>query len=460
MAKNEIFSSRVEVPVSAQALFEWHLRPGAFERMAPPWDQARVISNDGVRNGGRAVIEIPFGPTKRQWIAEHKEVMPGRGFVDEQIDGPFAYWRHEHRITELGDDRSALEDHIEYRLPLGAVGHLFGSGIAERRLERMFAYRHEVLVDDLTRHARFPGRVVRVGMTGHAGLVGRSLSAMLTSGGHTVVPIVRRDPKAGEIKWDPEAGTLDRDGLAELDAIVHLAGESIADGRWSEEKKRRITDSRVRGTKLLAETMAGLSRGPRVFLSTSAIGYYGDRKEPVDEASAPGRGFLAEVCQQWEEAADAARAAGIRVVHPRIGVVLSPAGGALPPMMGAFSAGVGGKVGSGEQGMSWIAIDDVVGAFHAALLRDDVTGPLNVTAPAPVDNATFAHTLGAVLHRPSVVPLPAVAVKLAFGEMGERLLLEGAFVEPRALVAAGHHFGYPTLKAALEHVLGKHAAVL
>lgn len=458
MEKHETFAARVEVPVSAQALYDWHLRPGAFQRMTPPWEATRVISNDGVREGGRTVLEIQFGPMKRQWIAEHKEVSPGIGFVDEQVEGPFAYWRHQHRIEPLGPDRSVLEDRIEYRLPLGPLGQFFGGGVAERRIERMFAYRHAVLRDDLERHAQFGARRLRVAITGRDGLVGREIAAMLSSGGHEVIPMVRRSPAAGELGWDPSAGTIDRDGLIGVDAVVHLAGESIAEGRWTEEKKARIRDSRVLGTRLLAETLASLTRGPRTLVSVSAIGWYGDRAEPVDEESGGGAGFLAEVCEAWERAADPARAAGVRVVHPRLGIVLTPAGGALPPMMTAFSAGVGGRVGTGKQGMSWVAIDDVTAALHAALMRDELEGPLNVTSPNPVDNAAFAQSLGAALHRPSVVPLPAVAVKLAFGEMGERLLLEGAFVRPSRLQAAGHRFAYPQLADALSHVLGNAAS--
>ncbi len=457
MEKHETFTARVELPVSAQAAYDWHLRPGAFQRMSPPWEVSRVLSNDGVRNGGRTVIEIQFGPTKRQWIAEHRDVVDGVGFVDEQIDGPFAYWRHQHRVEPLGPDRCVLEDHVDYRLPLGDLGQLFGGGIASRRLERMFEYRHSVLRDDLLRHQQYGDRRLRVAITGHDGLVGRNLSAMLSSGGHTVVPLVRREPKRGELRWDPMAGTIDREGLAEVDAVIHLAGESIADGRWSDEKKRRITDSRVMGTRLIAETLASLTRGPRTLVSVSAIGWYGDRDTVVDEGSERGQGFLPEVCEAWERAADPARAAGIRVTHPRLGIVLSPAGGALPPMATAFSTGVGGRVGSGKQGMSWIAIDDVLGALHAALLDDALVGPLNVTSPNSVSNAEFADTLGKVMHRPSAIPLPGLAVKLAFGEMGERLLLEGAWVKPRHLLASNYRFSYPELMPALEHLMGRHS---
>ncbi len=456
MASTSIFSSRVELPVSAMDAFAWHTRKGALERLTPPWEPARVLQHDGVHDGARTILEVALGPTHQRWIAEHSEVVPGKGFVDEQVEGPFSRWRHTHRFVELGEARCALEDHIEYRLPFGGLGRFFGGGYTEGRLARMFAYRHAVLLDDLRRHAAYPGKRLRVAITGQSGMLGRSLTAMLVTGGHEVLPVVRRAPLAGEIAWDPQAGTIEREKLVGVDAVVHLAGDNIAEGRWTDEKKARVRDSRVQGTTLIAETLARLEGGPKVLVSASAIGWYGDRPELVDEASAPGKGFLPEVCELWERSADPARAAGLRVVHPRIGIVLSLEGGALAKLSAAFSAGIGGRVGKGDQGMSWIALDDVVGALHAALLDPMLEGPVNLTAPYPVDNVTFVRTLGDVMHRPSALPLPGAAVKLMFGEMGERLLLDGAFVKPSQLEASRHRFSYPELDGALRHLLGRH----
>ena len=451
---NERYTASIELPVSADEAYAWHTRPGALLRLTPPWEAARILHNDGVRDGGRTILEIAIGPVHERWVALHRDVVPGRGFVDEQVEGPFSSWVHQHKFEALAADRSSLTDEVEYKLPLGALGRFVGGGAVKRKLERMFPYRHAVLLDDLRRHAAYPGKRLRVAITGQSGLIGTALSAMLTTGGHEVLPLVRHAAGSDQIAWDPEAGTIEAEKLAGVDAVVHLAGESIGDGRWSEEKKQRILQSRVRGTTLIAETLAKLERGPRILVSASAIGWYGDRKDPVDETSARGDGFLSDVCEAWERAADPARAAGLRVVHPRIGVVLTPAGGALPQLVTAFKAGVGGRVGSGEQGMSWIALDDAVAALHAALLRDELDGPINVCAPEAVDNAAFAKVLGEVLHRPSFMPLPGAAVKLAFGEMGQRLLLEGALVRPKRLEAANHRFAYPSLTGALEHLLG------
>jgi hypothetical protein len=386
-------------------------------------------------------------------------VEPGVGFTDEQVEGPFHSFVHRHRCEPIDETRCVLKEDVEYRLPLGGLGRFLGGGAVERRLERMFAYRHELLTDDFTRMSELELRTIgpkKIAITGASGLVGRALTALLTSAGHEVHAVVRHSAHGGDIAWDPDAGTIEREKLVGLDAVVHLAGENIGDGRWSATKKERIMGSRVRGTKLIAETLAGLEGGPRTLVSASAIGYYGSRSAPVDETAAAGSGFLAEVCAAWEAAAEPARAAGLRVVHPRIGIVLTPAGGALGPMVAAFKTGLGGRIGAGDQGMSWVAMDDLLAALHAMIVRSDLSGAMNVTAPEPLDQATFARVLGEALGRPSVVPLPATAVRLALGERGERLLLEGAIVVPARLVAAGHRFAYPTLPLALRHVLGLH----
>jgi uncharacterized protein (TIGR01777 family) len=450
---SEKFEASVELPASAEEVFAWHTRPGALQRLSPPWESLTVFSSDGVRDGGRTVLEVQIGPVHERWVAVHRDVTAGRGFVDEQLEGPFRSWIHTHRIEPLGPDRARLTDSIEYALPFGALGRLFGGGAVQRRLERSVAYRHAILADDLRRHAEQGGRRLRVAVSGASGLIGGVLVPMLTSLGHEVRSLVRRAPQPGEIAWDPERGVIDADQLAGLDAVVHLAAENIGEGRWSEAKKQAIRDSRVRGTALIAEALARLRGGPRTLVSMSAIGWYGDRREPVDESSARGEGFLSEVCEAWERAADPARAAGLRVVHPRGGVALTPAGGPLPRMLGAFKMGAGGRIGRGDQGLSWVAIDDLVAGLHAALLRDDLAGPVNVCSPEPVDSATFTRVLGQVLRRPTFLPLPEAAVRLAFGEMGEALLLEGAFVRPARLQAVGHRFGYPALEAALRHLL-------
>ena len=299
---------------------------------------------------------------------------------------------------------------------------------------------------------------MRTLVTGSSGLIGSALVPFLTTGGHKAVPLVRRPTgsSGSELHWNPEEDLIDETHLDGFDAVVHLAGENIAARRWSAKQKARIRDSRVKGTTLLARTLASLAHPPRVLISASAIGFYGDRgQDGLTEESTPGTGFLAETAQAWEEATEAAERKGIRVVRLRTGVVLSPAGGALKEMLLPFKLGVGGKVGSGEQWWSWIALDDVIGAIHHALTRDSVSGPVNLTAPHPVTNAEFTKTLGRVLSRPTIFPMPAFAARLAFGEMANELLLSSTRVEPRKLLATGYSFRYPELAPALRHLLGK-----
>lgn len=294
-------------------------------------------------------------------------------------------------------------------------------------------------------------------VTGSTGLIGSALVSFLRAGGHQVVRLARAPLRTEEkvVLWDPEAGRLDPSELEGLEAVVHLAGESIA-GRWTPEKKARIRNSRVRGTQLLAETLARLERPPAVLVSASAIGYYGDRGDEIlREESPPGRGFLADVAQAWEAATEAAAQKGLRVVILRFGIVLSPRGGALAQMLLPFRLGLGGPIGSGQQYWSWIALDDVVRAIHHALLSETLRGPVNVVSPDPVRNREFARTLGRVLGRPAFLPMPEMAVRLLFGQMGEELLLSSQRVEPLRLLASGFVFQYPDVEGALRHLLRK-----
>jgi uncharacterized protein (TIGR01777 family) len=299
---------------------------------------------------------------------------------------------------------------------------------------------------------------MRVLVTGSSGLVGSALASQLEGDGHTVTRLVRSKRGTGEdrVLWDPEAGTIDSASLEGLDAAVHLAGESIAAGRWTAARKARILESRTKGTQLLAEALAGLRERPKVLVSASAVGYYGDRgDESLREESASGSGFLADVCRQWEAAAAPAAQSGIRVVHPRFAMILSTAGGALQRLLLPFRLGLGGRLGSGKQFMSWVALDDVVGAICHALTHDDLQGPVNVVSPTPVRNDEFTKTLGRVLRRPTVFPLPAFAARLAFGQMADELLLTSQRVEPAKLIAGGYQFAFPDLEGALRHLLVK-----
>ena len=299
---------------------------------------------------------------------------------------------------------------------------------------------------------------MRVAVSGSTGLVGSQVVASLSAAGHEVVRLVRRPPAPGEkaVRWDPEKGEIDAAGLEGLDAVVHLAGENIASGRWNAARKAAIRDSRVNGTRLLCDALAGLARPPKTLVCASAIGYYGDRGADVlTEESPPGAGFLPEVCREWEAASAPAARKGIRVVALRIGVVLSPKGGALSRMLPPFRAGLGGVIGGGRQYVSWVALDDLVGIVLHALQSGELRGPVNAVAPRPVTNREFTEALGKALSRPTLLPVPAFALRLAVGEMADALLLASTRVVPRRLEETGYRFRFPELSAALRHLLGK-----
>lgn len=295
---------------------------------------------------------------------------------------------------------------------------------------------------------------MRILVTGSTGLVGSALIPALEAEGHEVVRLVRSQPVAGEVHWDPAQGSIDVGALEGLDGVVHLAGESISDGRWTDEKKKRIRDSRVEGTKILSEALASLDSPPKVLVSSSAIGFYGSRGDEIlTEQSASGDEFLSEVCREWEIATRAAAEKGMRVVNLRFGVILSEKGGALAKMLTPFKLGVGGKVGDGSQYMSWIDLEDAVRIIIFALKDDALRGPVNVVAPCPVTNEEFTRAMGDVLSRPTILPVPAFAARLAFGEMADALLLSSARVEPARLKEAGYVFKYPQLEDSLRHNL-------
>jgi uncharacterized protein len=297
---------------------------------------------------------------------------------------------------------------------------------------------------------------MKILMSGSHGLVGKALTKSLTNDGHEVVRLVRHNRSLGslEVEWDPNQGRIDAEHLEGNDVVVHLAGESIAGGRWTSAKKRAIRDSRVNGTLLLSESLARLSRPPSLFLSASAIGYYGDRGDDLlTETSAPGNDFLADVCVEWENATRLAVEKGIRTIHTRFGIILDAGGGALAKMLTPFRMGIGGRIGDGKQWMSWIALDDVVNGLRFLMEEPSTRGPVNFVTPNPVTNAEFTKTLGRVLSRPTLFPVPVFGARLAFGEMADALLLSSQKVEPSVMKTKAYQFKWPTLEPALRHVL-------
>ncbi len=450
--------SRIEVPV--KELFNWHKSPLAFERLTPPWEKVRVVERQGgIQSGGRMVLEIKQGPFRRRWVAVHGDYVEGSQFVDEQLQGPFTKWVHTHRMLPETETTSLLDDHIEYQPPLAFLGEVAARLYLRRKLDRLFAFRHARTRNDLKRlHPYAQQPPLRIALTGASGLVGHALATFLSCAGNQVQILVRRPPKleSQEIFWDPTHRELDKASMESLDVVIHLAGENIGGGRWTAARKDLILKSRVEGTRFLCETLASLKHPPKTFICSSAIGIYGNRNDEIlTEESAAGRGFLTEVCQTWEAVTEPARKAGIRVVNVRTGIVLSSLGGALAKMLPPFQLGLGGVIGTGNQWMSWISLEDLIGVFHYLIHTKDISGPVNAVAPRPVTNREFTQILGRVLGRPVLFPLPGFMVKTLFGEMGEALLLEGQRVEPARLTSSGFSFLFPDLQPALGWELGR-----
>lgn len=381
----------------------------------------------------------------------HGEYRKGELFCDSQEKGPFRSWKHEHRFRDHPSG-SVLEDFIQYQVPGGMLGRQLGGRGVRKRIERMFAYRHAITHHDLSM-ANTEKKTFLI--TGISGLIGSAVSAYLQAQGHTVRGLSRNPQGDSQTHWDPEKGILDKADLEGTDIVLHLAGESI-DQRWTSEAMSRIRKSRKISTRLLADRLASLEQPPDLFFSASGINYYGDRVEgKVDENSEAGNSFLAEVCQEWEAATQPAEDAGIRVIHLRTGVVLDPRGGILDRLLPLFKKGLGGKVGSGKQRVSWILLEDYIGILEFLRNHTEIEGPVNVVTPEAVTNEELVKALGKVLGKPTAIPVPAFAVKAALGRMGKALALGDLAVHPQILEAHGYSFQYPEIESALAFILGK-----
>ncbi len=442
-------------------VFDWHTRPGAMRRLVPPWQPMRVVKETESLADGTAILGLPGG---LRWIAKHDpagydpphqfvDVLSSSGGLDGLMTLPprvIGWWRHTHRYADAGSGRTRVHDIVDTTVP----------GIG---LRSTFAYRHRQLAEDLAAHAdaatALGGSRLTVAVTGSTGLVGTALCAFLSTGGHRIIRLVRRDPvNADERRWDPEHPALNL--LDGVDAVVHLAGESIA-GRFTEAHRRAIRDSRIEPTRRLAELAATAGPGLRVFVSASAIGYYGyDCGDTVlDEDSPRGEGFLADVVAGWEQATAPAAAAGLRVVPVRTGIVQAAAGGTLRLLRPLFAAGLGGRLGSGKQWLSWIGIDDLLDVYYRAIYDERLTGPVNAVAPNPVRNTEYTAALAATLHRPAMLPVPSFGPRLLLGRQGAVELAEAnQRVTPARLEALGHRFRQPGIGDALGHQLGRDPA--
>ena len=455
-----IFEKSTPLPASAAAVFAYHATPGAFSRLSPPFERGTiVVPLPALVDGAVAEFDVGVGPAKLRWVALHSEVKDGSdggvaGFVDTMQRGPFSSWRHEHIFQPVDDDNSILIDRITWT-------SLPGAGlVVPARLERMFGYRHAVTRDDLQlqRDLGHPARRV-VGVTGASGLIGSELVALLQVLGHEVRRFVRVETgataKPGEIAWTPATGAVDVDAAAGLDAVVHLAGENIADGRLTDEKLARLRSQRVDQTQLLLQTLSTMKTPPTVVVGASAVGYYGDRGDEVlTDDSAAGDGYLAAFCVDWQNAVlHTPPSPPWRAVSARVGIVLSSEGGALGKVLPLFQMGMGGPLGDGKNWMPAIGVDDMAGVIVRALFDDRLTDVVNAVGPTPLKNADYTRALGKVLHRPALLPVPRFALQIAVGKLADDVLAS-CRAHPQRLTEIGHRFRHKDVEHALRHLLG------
>ncbi len=460
--KDRIFSKKTQINVPVEQLFSWHARNGAINRLTPPWAPLTLISRkgEGIDKGVEVKFKMKALGLPMIWEAEHVACEENRLFRDRQVKGPFALWEHSHLFNSLGPNRSMMEDRVRYKLPMGPLSLPF-YGHAQRELERIFNYRHQVLKYDME-HRVGKIKKQRILISGASGTIGQSLVPFLRTCGHEVIRLVRNPSDTSEdaLYWDPYKNILDMDAAGPIDAVISLNGVDISRGKWTEKQKKLIIDSRVIPTRVLVEKMRAMKQPPSVFISSSAIGLYGDGGDAeLTEDTPMGDSFISRVCDQWETASLGVARKGIRTIRLRIGVVLTPAGGALERMALPFSLGLGTRLSHGRQYMSWISMDDALGGILHILENKNIHGPVNLTAPTPVTNGMFTKTLGRVFSRPAAFVIPRSVAIMLWGDMGKETLLTSARVVPKKLLDNGFIFSHTHLEPALRHVLGRSSLV-
>jgi uncharacterized protein (TIGR01777 family) len=452
-----IFKHSTDIRSDVHTAFSWHEKEGALQRLTPPWEKAELVEkSEGIDVGAKCTLNVGAGFLTLRWQAEHIEYEKDRHFKDRQNKGPFSLWEHSHDFY-ANDGITTIEDTVEYRLPLHFISKYVAGSMIKKKLTKMFRYRSSVSKNDIETIACYKPEPKTIVVSGSSGVVGSALIPYLQTQGHKIIRLVRNEKQLciGDVCWNPNAGIVEAQ-FEHADVVIHLTGEPIGDTRWTQEKKLSIIDSRVKSTSLLAKTIASMKNPPKLLICASAIGYYGDRgAEELTEASSAGKEFISDVCSRWEESAKQAEEAGVRVVYLRIGVALSPSGGALERTYKPASLGLGTVLGSGEQYLSWVAMDDVLYSMTHIMETESIKGAVNLTAPNPVKWKEYADTLSAVMHRPRFLRVPAWLIKAVYGQMGDEVLLASARVYPKKLLESGFTFRYPLLDDALKHLLGR-----
>jgi uncharacterized protein len=467
---SERFEQSILLDADRDSLHRYHARPGALQRLIPPWENVRVLDrSDSLEVGSKVVIENRQFGLPLQWHAKHTAYHPPHSFQDLQESGPFKTFIHDHHFEEHGNNGSKLKDSIEFAMKFGPMGKL-GLPFVQQKLEAMFSYRHQTTKADLRLESFLKpfvaGRSLRIGVSGSSGMIGRRVVDLISVLGHQPIRILRSESrdsamqfplKAMVVKWDVRSGFQkeDRELIDGLDAVIHLAGKGIADARWTQNIKSEIRASRVEGTVQLVQSLVSLPNPPKAFVSASGVGVYGDCGDRlVGENTAPGADFLADLARDWEKAAMTFASTG-RVAIGRLGIALHPRAGALAKMLLPFQLGIGGPMGRGNQYWSWVHVDDAAAAFLYLAINPQASGPYNLVAPEQTTNREFSRTLAKVLARPCWLPASSFALRLALGEMADAMLLSSTRANGERLVEDGFPLRGNTLEGTLRHLLGR-----
>ena len=458
------FVYQAEHNASKKEIWDWYNSPGAFRRIMPEWEGIQPLNAGTLTDGDETIFTVGLGPIRKKWVARHHSVTQGESFADRMIRGPFGAWNHVHRFESTGELTTTIHDDVEYKLPIHFLTGWSARFTVLPRIRQMFKYRSTRVTNDIKQIQdtdKLPRQKILV--SGSTGMVGLQLCAFLETAGHDVYRLLRTKSKLPAdvnsekvIRWNDLTGEVLTGDMNGFDSVIHLAGAGIGDKRWSKKRKQLIRDSRVIPTENLSHILANLENPPKALLCGSAIGFYGDRgSEILDENSTKGNGFLSEICSDWEKATVQAKNAGIRVVHLRTGIVVSPLGGALSKLLLPAKLGGGGPVGGGRQIQSWISLDDEIFAIHHLMMNETSEGPYNLTAPNPLSQKQFAKVLGRVIRRPAFMPLPGFMIRIMFGEMGQKLVLEGQHVKPTRLQESGFEFTHSDLESCMRNCLGR-----
>ncbi|MCB4203397.1 TIGR01777 family oxidoreductase [Deferribacterales bacterium Es71-Z0220] len=439
--------------VSVEKLFSWHERDAVIKRLTPCWESVILLSQTGrVCENPRVFFKVKAGPFWIDYVAKHVEYEKNRMFIDIQEKGPFKKYKHSHIFNRLEENVSQLKDHVEFEMPL----HFLTKYFVFNKFRRMFDYRHTITRNDIDFLEKFNVKPMRIAVTGASGDIGRNLLPLLQTHGHKVIRLIRDKELTDEENyyWEVDTGKVYGSDL-NFDAVIHLAGKPIGNKRWNDKIKGEIVKSRIDNTKKLAKFLLSLERKPRVFISASAIGYYGETGDNfVDEEGVSGNEFISYICKNWEDSANILKSS-MRVVNLRIGVVMSYCGGALNRVLPFFNTGLGVVFGKGDNYLSWVSMDDALYSILFSLYKDNISGAVNVVSPNPVRQKDYAKTLAKVLNRPQFIKVPEKVVRLLFGDMGREILLTSTRVYPKKLLDNGFKFYFPDLEYTIRHTLGR-----